>query len=105
MADKLNCWEYQNCGREPGGTMADDLGICPVATAMRYDGDNSGRAGGRVCWTIPVSSSNPSLKSCVDKACSDCAFFRRVQFEEEQPTIRERKVTTLPPVITVAEIA
>ncbi len=26
-----HCWEIENCGREPGGKNADNLGICPAA--------------------------------------------------------------------------
>jgi len=64
--------------------MTGSLGVCPVAQDMKHDGDNGGRAGGRVCWKVPISANGQeSLKSCVDKACHQCAFYRRLRFEEE----------------------
>jgi len=49
VSRKLNCWEFKNCGREKGGLMVNSIGECPVASAMQYDGMNSGVAAGRVC--------------------------------------------------------
>jgi len=31
MTKKLNCWEFKNCGRGPGGCKAKRLGICLTA--------------------------------------------------------------------------
>lgn len=84
MTQKLNCWEFKNCGREPGGALADQMGICPTALEMKRDGDNGGRAAGRVCWTVPLDNDGEqSLKCCTDKACLSCHFYKRVQFEEQ----------------------
>lgn len=32
---RTNCWEYFKCGREPGGSKVDELGVCPAATEER----------------------------------------------------------------------
>ena len=94
MTHKLNCWEFKNCGREPGGVLANQLGICPVAVLMKHDGDNGGRAAGRVCWNVPVAEDHgPMLKSCADKACMLCSFYKRVQFEEQTPKKGHRSLT------------
>jgi hypothetical protein len=84
MKHRLNCWEFKNCGREPGGVLAKTLGVCPVALHMKRDGDNGGRAGGRACWTIPLrDAEGQPLTACIEKACHQCAFFQRVRFEEQ----------------------
>ena len=84
MSQKLNCWEFKKCGREKGGLMVDILGECPVATAMKYDGQNDGIAAGRACWM--VNSGCRSFRAGVLKAncCLNCEFYKRVVFEEEE---------------------
>jgi hypothetical protein len=39
-----NCWEHMQCGREPGGVKAAELGICPAAVDDAFDGINTGLA-------------------------------------------------------------
>ena len=96
MRHKLNCWEFKNCGREPGGALADQLGVCPTALELRRDGDNGGIAAGRVCWTVPLEKhSGQSLKCCSDKACLTCVFYKRVQFEEQPDKERRRRLTII----------
>jgi len=81
MVEIKNCWEFKNCGREPGGPKADELGICPAATNKYYHGVNRGKAGGRFCWTINGtlcegrSEEKPS-------PCTDCGFFQQVEQQE-----------------------
>ena len=49
---KLNCWEFNNCGRAPGGANTSELGICPAALETRTDTINEGQNGGRACWAV-----------------------------------------------------
>lgn len=49
---KLNCWEYIQCGREPQGTKTGESGICPAAEDSSFDGINSGKQAGRICWAV-----------------------------------------------------
>ncbi|MHA2425683.1 MAG: two-CW domain-containing protein [Candidatus Thorarchaeota archaeon] len=49
---KKNCWEFMNCGREPGGINVAELGECVAASASDVDGTNGGRNGGRLCWAL-----------------------------------------------------
>ena len=77
---KLNCWQFKNCGHESGGLMADGKGECPVSACMKLDGTNGGRGGGRACWMI----SKPATSPCYGQSCHTCDFYRRVNFEEEQ---------------------
>jgi hypothetical protein len=87
---KLNCWEFKNCGREKGGLLADVLGVCPVAKAMKYDGVHGGRAAGRICWKIRNSSScEINLTDSQPSSCHDCSFYRRVQHEEADKSVHQ----------------
>ena len=93
MCKKLNCWEFTNCGREPGGIFAETEGVCPVSTAMQFDGTNDGRAGGRICWQLHHGNHlpQPSRHLPLIVTCYECAFYRRVKFEESiestEPTV------------------
>ena len=83
MQHKINCWQFKNCGREPGGLMADLAGVCPVATAMKFDGLNGGQKGGRVCWKVKAQSLDHARQMCCfGTSCHTCDFYRRVMFEE-----------------------
>lgn len=51
MASEKNCWEFNKCDREPGGTSARELGICPMrllkkdymlSTEVRTPGEHVG---------------------------------------------------------------
>ena len=83
MHKKLNCWEFTNCGREPGGVLADSEGVCPVSVAMQFDGVDDGRAGGRVCWKLHQTNSlgNACSQLRLLTTCQECAFYRRLKFE------------------------
>ena len=72
-----------NCGREKGGLMVDILGECPVASAMKYDGQNGGIAAGRACWEVKGSACKRRRNA---RACHNCEFYRRVVFEQDEKT-------------------
>jgi hypothetical protein len=84
--NKQNCWEYKDCGREPGGTNANELGVCPASLAEDLDGIHGGINGGRSCWVCAGTH-------CEGKAygtfaarilsCLDCDFYQTVVQEEE----------------------
>ena len=48
----VNCWEFKNCGRQPGGPRAAELGVCPASSNVKVNGTNQGRNGGRICWAV-----------------------------------------------------
>ena len=81
------------CGREPGGIFAEALGACPVTNALKFDGINEGKAGGRTCWMLRSSLTDESL-ICADPGvtCAACAFHRRV-IHEETGSVGRRRVT------------
>jgi hypothetical protein len=82
--EKLNCWQYKNCGREKGGLLVHLLGECPVAAALKFDGLNGGTAAGRACWLVnKVSCPGSGLGNADSAGCHSCEFYRRVLFDEQ----------------------
>jgi len=82
---KVNCWEFMNCGRELGGEKADKLGVCPAATDISADGLNRGKAGGRICWAISRKCSGKRKEENPEKkllSCVSCSFYKLVKEEE-----------------------
>ncbi len=82
---KKNCWEVMNCGREPGGKKAQELGVCAAATDKRLDGVHGGRNGGRACWVIAGTFCDGVIQGTFAQKyqdCSVCEFFRQVRREE-----------------------
>jgi serine/threonine protein kinase len=83
---KLNCWEYNKCGREQGGEKVDALGVCPAALDISFDGINHGKNGGRVCWAIAGTFCEGEIQGAfADKrdSCVNCHFFKMVNSEDE----------------------
>lgn len=84
---KLNCWEFKNCGREPGGRNNGGKGSCPAATDSRLDGVHGGRNAGRTCWALTgtVCEGRPVGEFAMKfHNCHECDFFKRVVREEGQ---------------------
>ena len=50
--EKMNCWEIEECGLEPGGKNVSARGICPAAVEQRADGIHQGVNAGRCCWVV-----------------------------------------------------
>ncbi|PKK82248.1 MAG: hypothetical protein CVT49_14585 [candidate division Zixibacteria bacterium HGW-Zixibacteria-1] len=91
MSRKLNCWEYRNCGMEPGGIFSEIHGACPVPQMMKFDGANGGRGAGRACWMVmnKVSGKDPFICRHKRESCIHCDFYRRVHSEEETIVLTE----------------
>ncbi len=88
---KTNCWEYKNCGREPGGKKADELGVCPAASDQSYSGTNDGTNAGRYCWKVAGTLCGGEVQgSFADKLmnCTKCDFYKMVK-EEESVAVRK----------------
>lgn len=82
---RKNCWEVMECGREPGGANVEISGVCSAAMSKSYDGSNLGMAAGRCCWQVAgsLSGSGGDCNMIPDPGdCFDCAFFKRVRYEE-----------------------
>jgi hypothetical protein len=84
MCEKINCWEFRNCGMEPGGIFSHLHGECPVPQAMKYDGVNGGVGAGRACWIVMAHQKQQGAAICRNNriSCLRCEFYLRVQGEE-----------------------
>lgn len=85
MSERLNCWQIKGCGREPGGAMAELLGVCATAVAADADGLNGGINGGRICWAIAGTYSDGIVQGSFAAnrlSCMHCEVFDRVREEE-----------------------
>lgn len=81
---KLNCWEFKQCGREPGGKK-NDLGICPATVDPRLHGVHGGRLAGRACWVVAgTMCGNREQGTFATKYhnCEKCDFYKAVRIEE-----------------------
>jgi class 3 adenylate cyclase/CRP-like cAMP-binding protein len=80
-----NCWEYLKCGREPGGKNEKEFGLCPAATDTSFDGINSGKNAGRICWAVAGTCREGEVYGTYAQkrpSCVGCEFYRLVQEEE-----------------------
>ena len=86
--EKLNCWEFKKCGRQPGGHRVSELGVCPAATEKLLDGSHGGRNAGRACWVVAGSLCGGKIQGTYAQKlhnCWRCDFMARVK-QEEEPT-------------------
>ena len=82
---KKNCWEVKNCGRQAGGSMTDEFGICPVSKSNQYDSINNGKFAGRYCWKLAGTFCGGGVQgSFASKItnCAKCEFYHQVKKEE-----------------------
>lgn len=83
---KMNCWEFMECQREPGGIKAGELGICPASVAVEYNGINRGINAGRICWVAAGTMCKGKVTGTFAskfKDCLQCPFFNLVKAEED----------------------
>lgn len=83
--EKLNCWEFKKCEREPGGAGIAELGVCPAAIERRVDGIHNGMNGGRVCWAIAGTFCRGEIQGTYALKlldCLQCNFYQLVSKEE-----------------------
>jgi len=75
---KQNCWEFFNCGRQIVGAKVDEMGGCPAATDVALDGLNSGKNGGRICWSVVDTLCGGQVEGTFaqkQRLCLKCDFF------------------------------
>ena len=81
----LNCWQFKKCGREPGGSKAGELGVCPSAVEARVNGVNGGKNGGRACWALAGTLCGGQVQGTYATKltnCLKCEFYTLVATEE-----------------------
>lgn len=90
-----NCWEFKQCGRQPGGARLAELGVCPAATEKRADQVNRGKNGGRCCWiiagTLCKGEKQASFATKIGN-CMHCDFYQQVGKEEGSNAARARDI-------------
>ncbi|MBC8278388.1 MAG: hypothetical protein H8E46_09160 [FCB group bacterium] len=88
---KQNCWEFMQCGREPGGTKTAELGVCPAAVRAPAFPVNAGDNAGRYCWKIAGTMCSGQIQGSWAKKmdnCLNCDFFNLVKREEADKFIQ-----------------
>ena len=91
--ERLNCWEYMRCERNPEGKKAFEYGICPAASDSSFDGINFGKNAGRICWAVAGTFCGGKVQGTFAEkrgSCILCDFFRMVQ-KEKSPSSLESK--------------
>ncbi len=81
---KMNCWEFKKCGREPGGSKVNELGVCPAATFKDADGFLGGKNGGKACAYITGTFCNQQIQGTFKdkmKECLKCDFYKELMFK------------------------
>ncbi|MGA3135944.1 MAG: two-CW domain-containing protein [Terracidiphilus sp.] len=90
-----NCWEFKQCGRQPGGHKTHELGVCPAATEDRVNGINHGKNAGRCCWVMAGTLCKGEIQGMFAQKignCMKCEFFGLVTREEGSGTAAARDV-------------
>ena len=85
LDERLNCWEFKKCGREPGGTKASTKGICPAAAGNAFNTFNNGINAGRSCWLVAGTFCDHEIMGTFAEkinTCKSCRFYKKVQEEE-----------------------
>lgn len=80
-----NCWEHEDCGRQPGGNKVEEFGVCPAATDESRNGTNRGKNAGRCCWKVAGTLCGGQVQgSWAEKLmdCAKCDFYNLVKLEE-----------------------
>ncbi len=84
--EKVNCWEFKKCGRQPGGHKVAELGICPVTTYKDLNGAHGGKNAGRACWVVAGSLCGGKIQGTFAKKldnCWRCDFMNTVKKDED----------------------
>jgi methyl-accepting chemotaxis protein len=87
---KLNCWEFKNCQRQPGGANTAEYGVCPAAVDESHDGINAGVNAGRYCWKVTGTFCGGKIQGAFAKkvqSCARCDFFKNVRMEEDSELV------------------
>jgi hypothetical protein len=91
----MNCWEFQDCGRELGGKKAKEMGVCPVAVEISVDGINNGKNGGRSCWAVAGTLCGGQQQGTYSEKlgnCLQCDFYAFVRGQQRQKFVNTRKI-------------
>jgi serine/threonine protein phosphatase PrpC len=83
-SNEQNCWEFMQCGRQPGGENTAKQGICPAATDTTFKNFNQGINAGRACWLVAGTFCGGKAQGTFAEkrlSCKQCEFYRSVHAE------------------------
>jgi len=92
---RKNCWEFFECGRQPGGNKEKELGTCPAATQIVLNGTNAGINGGRSCWAVAGTLCKGKTQGTYAQKlgdCLQCKFFASVRDEQGNNFVSTRDI-------------
>jgi serine/threonine protein phosphatase PrpC len=84
-SNKQNCWEFMQCGRQPGGENSRKHGICPAASDTTFNNFNQGINAGRACWLVAGTFCGGKVQGTFAEkqlSCKRCRFYQKVHAEE-----------------------
>ena len=79
---EINCWDYMQCGRVPGGANVAELGVCP---AYAFDA-------GQACWLVAGTFCGGRVQGTFAQkmgSCLKCDFYKQVDLKD-RATMRSR---------------
>jgi signal transduction histidine kinase len=85
-----NCWEFKNCGREPGGAKTAELGVCAAASDARCHGVHGGTNAGRACWLVAGTLCGGLVQGTFASKLGTCLScdFRKLVEDEQGPNLQ-----------------
>jgi hypothetical protein len=86
---KTNCWEFKECGREPGGSKVSEFGVCPAAIDKKVNGIHDGINGGRCCWALAGTLCGGVVQGTFSKKMLDCMVcdHYKTVFKDEKSSV------------------
>jgi hypothetical protein len=78
----MNCWEFKDCGREPGGKRGGQTGICPVYI----------RGAGQACWLVAGTFCRDKVQGLFAENLSTCEVCDFYQLFDEAHRERVREI-------------
>lgn len=93
---KVNCWEFKECGREPGGARVHDLGVCPATTIEQAHGIHGGERAGRACWAVVGTLCKGEVQDSMAaklRNCVGCDFRTLVEREEGAALVQPMRIS------------
>ena len=95
MMSRMNCWEFFECGREPGGKKTGESGVCPAASSIELNGINDGDNGGRACWAIAGTYCGGKAQGTYAQKLGDCLkcdFHTFVRHQQRESYVKTRQI-------------
>ena len=92
---RMNCWEFFECGREPGGKHENEFGACPAANSTALDGVNDGTNGGRSCWALAGTYCKGKVQGSYAQKLGDCLkcdFHTFVRYQQREGYVKTRQI-------------